>query len=62
MDWTITEDRAARGEARDFYRLSCDGTSAGIAGAVDGQDCTPGLSQGHAGANLIPSSVGTLAS
>jgi hypothetical protein len=53
MDRTIIEDRAERGESRDSFSLSCDGTSAGIAGVVDGQDCTLGLSQGHAGVNLI---------
>ncbi|THJ16567.1 MAG: hypothetical protein CAF42_011455 [Nitrospira sp. CG24B] len=53
MDRTITEDRAGHGESRDSYRLTCNGISAGIAGAVDGQDYTLGLLQGHAGANLI---------
>lgn len=62
MDRTIIEDRAGRGESRDSFSLSCDGTSAGIAGVVDGQDCTLGLSQGHAGVSLIPSGVGTSAS
>lgn len=58
MDRTIIEDRAGHGKSRDSFSLSCDGTAAGIAGAVDRQDCTLGLSQGHAGVNLIPSGVG----
>lgn len=62
MDRTIIEDRAGRGESRDSFSLSCNGTSAGIAGAVDRQNCGASPSEGHARVNPIPCEAGVSAS